>query len=261
MDNRARAVDQAEILQASDLVLWSDESLLVIDKPAGLLTLPGGFQPEPHLKQILEPAFGRLWIVHRLDRETSGVLALARSANAHRALNTQFQEHTTTKVYHALVQGEPEWAERTIDLPLQPNGDRRHRTVVLDDKHAAQGKPALTECRVLERFDGCTLLEAVPRSGRTHQIRAHLAYLGLPILADRLYGANPGLSPASSLSRQADAPARPLIARIALHALSLTLRHPLTQAPMLFEAPYPEDFVAALCHLRKNKRDSSLRSE
>jgi tRNA pseudouridine32 synthase/23S rRNA pseudouridine746 synthase len=251
--------------QASELVLWSDESLLVVNKPAGLLSLPGGYQPEPHLKEILEPAFGRLWIVHRLDRDTSGVLVLARSADAHRALNTQFQEHTTTKVYHALVQGEPEWTECAIDLPLQPNGDRRHRTVVprpeQGDENHAQGKPALTACRVLERFDGYTLLEAVPRTGRTHQIRAHLAHLGLPLVGDVLYG---GCLPADhpqkegADQRECSLVTHALIGRTALHALSLALRHPLTQETMLFYAPYAADFAAALCQLR---RDSSLRSE
>ena len=226
----------------SDLVLWSDESLVVVNKPAGLLTIPGGFQPEPHLKEILEPAFGRLWIVHRLDRETSGVLALARSADAHRALNTQFQEHTTAKVYHALVGGTPKWDQTTVDAPLLPNGDRRHRTVVPRDDRAGKAKPALTECRVLERYrvslvrDEYTLLEVIPRTGRTHQIRAHLAYLGLPIVGDKLYGAR-GIEP-------------PLIARTALHAVSLALRHPLTGESMRFEAPYPEDMVAALRQLK-----------
>ena len=233
-------------------MLWSDESLLVVNKPSGLLTLPGGYQPEPHLKALLEPAFGRLWIVHRLDRDTSGVLALARSAEAHRVLNTQFQEHTTIKVYHALVRGKPAWDERAIDAPLRPDGDRRHRTIVLEGDAAGKAKLALTECRVLERFDGYTLLEAIPRTGRTHQIRAHLAHLGLPIVGDALYG---GRLAAAHPQEQRAPDERPHVAgaRMALHALSLALRHPLTQEVMLFEAPYPEDFAAALRQLRKDQ--------
>jgi tRNA pseudouridine32 synthase/23S rRNA pseudouridine746 synthase len=226
--------------------LWSDEFLLVVNKPAGLLTIPGGYRSEPHLKEILEPVYGRLWIVHRLDRDTSGVLVLARSAVAHRALNTQFQEHRTVKVYHALVSGAPEWDERTVDAPLEPNGDRRHRTIVLQFEDAGKGKPSLTECHVLERFDRYSLIRVIPRTGRTHQIRAHLAYLGLPILADKLYG---GRS-MKSQDRRADPSDQPPIARTALHALALTLRHPLTAEPTRFEAPYPEDFAGALCYLR-----------
>jgi tRNA pseudouridine32 synthase/23S rRNA pseudouridine746 synthase len=247
--------DQATPPTATDMVLWFDKSLLVVNKPAGLLTLPGGYQPEPHLKQILEPEFGRLWIVHRLDRETSGVLVLARTADAHRALNTQFQEHATTKAYHALVMGEPEWAQCTVDMPLKPNGDRRHRTIVCKGDRINEGKPALTECHVLERYrlphigDRYALIEASPRTGRTHQIRAHLAYLGLPIVADKLYTRR-------LIRRHQHAGAseeRLLIARTALHALSLTIEHPITQEPMLFEALYPEDFAGTLRQLRKQK--------
>jgi tRNA pseudouridine32 synthase/23S rRNA pseudouridine746 synthase len=268
-----RVKSQTDELIPSDLVLWSDDSLLAVNKPAGLLAIPGGYQPEPYLAQILEPAYGRLWVVHRLDRETSGVMVLARTAVAHRALNAQFQEHTTTKVYHALVRGAPEWDQCIVDVALLPNGDRRHRTVVLQGNEAERGKPALTECRVLERFriqaipDHYTLLEAIPRTGRTHQIRAHLAHLGTPIVADELYGGGSGLYLADKLcppdsSAQyrrtdlvcpPDEPERPLLARTVLHAVTLTLKHPRTQETMLFEAPYPEDFAAALRQLRKHR--------
>jgi RluA family pseudouridine synthase len=228
--------------------------MLVVNKPAGLLTIPGGYRPEPHLKELLEPLFGRLWIVHRLDRETSGLVVLARSAVAHRALNTQFQEHRTVKVYHALVSGVPDWEERTVDAPLKPNGDRRHRTVIVQGDGAGKGKPSLTECYVLERFDQHTLMRAIPRTGRTHQIRAHLAYLGLPVVGDKLYGSRLTGTP----DRRTDPPDQALIERTALHALTLTLRHPLTKESVRFEAPYPEDFVRALCYLR-NTRDWTIK--
>jgi 23S rRNA-/tRNA-specific pseudouridylate synthase len=128
----------------------------------------------------LEQEYGRLWIVHRLDRETSGVLLLARSAEAHRLLNTQFEQHLVSKIYHALVIGSPDWQKKTISLPLRPNGDRHHRTVVDRDK----GKPAVTRLNVMERFDHYCLVEAIPETGRTHQIRAHLSALGLYIMGD-----------------------------------------------------------------------------
>ena len=214
-------------------ILWADAALLVINKPAGLRSLPDGYDPsQPHLRSLLEPQFGRLWMVHRLDKETSGVLVLARSAAAHRALNTLFERHQVRKWYHALAAGSPEWEEQTIDLPLRPNGDRRHRTVV-DPIH---GKPAVTQLRVLQRFPAACLVEARPETGRTHQIRAHLAALGLPILGDALYGA----------------PAMPELPldTLALHAIALELTHPESGEVVRFEAPYPPAFQTALHYLR-----------
>jgi RluA family pseudouridine synthase len=216
------------------LIIWSDEALLVVNKPAGLPALPDGYNPQAaHLKSLLEPAYGKLWVVHRLDRETSGVMALARSAAAHRALNTQFQERQTGKRYHALLSGAPEWDAQTANAPLLPNGDRRHRTIV-DQR---QGKPARTAFRILERFEGYALVEAAPETGRTHQIRAHLAYLGYPILADVLYGGAKVNQPH-------------ILSRTALHAWSLELAHPLTGEPLRFTAPYADDFQVALERLR-----------
>lgn len=251
-----------------DLVLWSDRCLLVVAKPAGLLVNPGGFprQGEPpnvSLREILEPRYGRLWLVHRLDRDTSGVLVLARTADAHRALNTQFQERIPVKIYHALVVGTPDWGERTVDLPLLADGDRRHRTVVPRGKAARRkAKSARTDLRVLERFPAYTLLQARPFTGRTHQVRAHLAALGLPIVADQLYGGGATLSPAdlapgAQIEEDSGAKRAPLLARPALHALSLALRHPETGQELCFEAPYPPDLAAALQHLRNPARDRS----
>lgn len=213
-------------------VLYQDDYLLAIDKPAGLPTLPDGYdRAAPDVRGLLEPDFGRLWIVHRLDRGTSGVLLLARSADAHRALNAQFEAHAVRKVYHALVSGRPDWTERTLDWPLRPDGDRRHRTVI----DARRGKPAVTQVRVLERLAVAALLEARPETGRTHQIRAHLAHAGYPLLGDELYG------PGESIG---------VLARTALHALSIDCTHPITHQPLSIAAPYPEDFSMALAALR-----------
>jgi RluA family pseudouridine synthase len=244
---------------AENLVLWSDEALLAINKPAGLPTLPDGYDlSAPYVRNLLEPEYGRLWIVHRLDKDTSGVLVLARSAQAHRSLNMQFDAHQAHKVYHALVVGSPAWEETSVEMPLRPDGDRRHRTVVDPER----GKPALTELRLLERFGDHSLVEASPRTGRTHQIRAHLAALGFPLAGDMLYGENRGIFPTelepgyqrggAGGRAEGKAGERALIQRPALHAWSLEVRHPLRDEPLRFEAPYPEDFAAALRQLRKH---------
>ena len=179
----------AVALEPRDWVLHIDEALLVVNKPAGLPTLPDGYQADaPYLVGLLQEAFGRLWVVHRLDRETSGVLVLARTADAHRVLNLQFQEHEIAEIYHALVVGKPMWEERTVNLPFRADGDRRHRTVI----DRAHGKPSTTNFRVLERLGNYTLIEAQPKTGRPHQIRAHLAAERLPLVGDQLYASQGG---------------------------------------------------------------------
>jgi RluA family pseudouridine synthase len=235
--------------QADIQVLWCDTALLVVNKPAGLSTLPDGYNPTlPHVKSVLEHEYGRLWIVHRLDKETSGVLLLARSAEAHRLLNTQFEQHQVSKVYHALVIGNPEWQEKTINLPLRPNGDRRHRTVV--DQHT--GKPALTHLKVLERFGHYCLIEAAPETGRTHQIRAHLSSVGLYIVGDKLYSDRNRDIPLEMESHpQHDIDLRKIsMAGMGLHARSLEINHPISGQRLKFEASYPAWFEDVLYLLR-----------
>ncbi len=239
--------------QTDDIqVLFSDDALLVINKPAGLPSLPDGYIPSlPHVKNVLEKQFGRLWIVHRLDKETSGVLLLARSAEAHRSLNTQFEQRQVSKVYHALLVGNPAWREQTVDLPLHPNGDRHHRTVV----DQLGGKPAITHIKVLERFTGYCLLEARPETGRTHQIRAHLLSLGMTIIGDKLYGKHVELDSTLNIpTSQAAQLTFPWPAQcIGLHARFLEITHPLTGERLKFSAPYPVYFTDALLQLRKDE--------
>jgi RluA family pseudouridine synthase len=235
-------------------VLYQDDALLVVNKPAGLSTLPDGYNPSlPHIKSVLEQEYGPLWVVHRLDKETSGVLLLARSAEAHCSLNTQFEKHKVSKVYHALVFGNPEWQEKTVSLPLRPNGDRHHRTVI----DLQIGKPAVTHLRILEYFGQYCLVEAVPETGRTHQIRAHLYALGLSIVGDKLYARRNDLQDKEKArqSQPYNDPLMGLAESMRLHALSLEITHPLTGERMKFTAPYPTGMLAILQHLRSSAFD------
>ena len=207
--------------------LHVDADILVVNKPAGLPVLPDGWQPNaPYLLRLLESDFGQPWVVHRLDKVTSGVIVFARNPEAHRALDLQFQRHETRKIYHALLNGLPRWDEHTARHPLRMNVGHTHRTKV----DGAHGKPSETYFRVLERYQAAAWLEAIPKTGRTHQVRVHAFALGHPLLGDVLYGA----------------PTSELITRPALHALSLTFVHPKSEETVTYAAPYPEDFRAAM---------------
>ena len=222
--------------KSKNLEIYSDEAILVINKPAGLRTLPDGYdRNEPHVAGLLTEKYGELWIVHRLDKDTSGVLVLARTAQAHRTLNMQFDQHLIKKTYHTIVDGCPAWRMKTIQTPLRINGDRYHRTIV----DLQGGKPALTQCRMLEMFNSMAFLEIIPRTGRTHQIRAHLASIGFPILQDPLYNKNK-----YSFEQLG-------IDHLALHSYALEFNHPVFNTIMHFTAPYPEDFQNCLAHLRE----------
>jgi RluA family pseudouridine synthase len=213
-------------------VRYSDADLLVIDKPAGLLSIHDGYDRSiPYVGRLLEPTYGRLWVVHRLDKETSGLMVLARNAEAHRALNLQFDNRQVSKTYHAIIVGVPLWDEITNDAPLRTNVGRCNRTTV----DFENGKPAVTRFQVIERFASHTLLSVHPETGRTHQIRAHLYHLSFSILSDPFYG---------------EGEISPLMGRLALHAKALSFWHPTKGELLSFDAPYPWDFESTLANLR-----------
>ncbi len=208
-------------------IIHQDSQILVINKPAGLSVLPEGWEPDaPYLVKMLEEKFDRIWVVHRIDKVTSGMIIFALTAEAHRSLNIQFEKHQVEKVYHAIVNGNPPWDEKITKFPLRVNVGHKHRTMV-DNKSGLRSE---TRLKVLKRKQASVLVEAMPMTGRTHQIRVHLYALDYPLLGDTLYSA----------------PETSLIDRPALHAYSLTITHPETNERMTFTAPYPNDFKQAL---------------
>lgn len=237
-------------LAAHDIsVLYEDDSLLVVAKPSGLLVLPDRYDKEqPNVYHCCLQEFGQVFIVHRIDRETSGILLLAKTAEAHAALNMSFQNREVQKAYLALSKGETAQPEGIVDLPLREHSGRRAMMVV-DEK---RGKPSMTRYRVLERLRGFSWVEAKPVTGRTHQVRVHLKEIGLPIVGDPLYGDGaPLLLSGIKKNYRGKGEERPLIERTALHAFSLVFEHPLTGRQISCDAPLPKDMKATLQRLRK----------
>ncbi len=224
-------------------VLHVDPQLIAIDKPPGRLVIPGRGAPETTLQEEVSAAYGRVWVVHRLDRWTSGVLLFARTAAAHRSVNLAFDGREVSKRYLALVRG-PWPAERRLTYSIAPARRGRMRTVEREDP---RGKSAETHVRGLESFPerapvpALSLVEAAPSTGRTHQIRVHLAAAGAPLAVDPDYGdARPIVDGGGNV----------LLARTPLHAAALSLRHPGTGATLAIEAPLPEDLRALMEFLR-----------
>jgi len=228
---------QTEKFSIENSILYIDEDILVINKSSGLLSIADGYQAHlPNLSDLLKTKYGKIWTVHRLDKETSGLIIFARTAQAHRSLSIQFEKRTTQKIYHALVIGKPDWNETTVDLPLRANTGRKHLTRV----DTGKGKPASTTFQVLERLHGCVLLVCNPHSGYRHQIRAHLYALDLKLLGDRLYTFP---SNETNLFVWAE--------RMMLHASRLSFVHPSTGETVEYFSPYPHDFSDMLMKIKK----------
>jgi tRNA pseudouridine32 synthase/23S rRNA pseudouridine746 synthase/23S rRNA pseudouridine955/2504/2580 synthase len=217
-------------------VLAEGPGLLAVDKPAGVPVIPGRTAEGPvPLQQQLERALGRkLWVVHRLDRDTSGVLLLATTAAAHRALSMAFEAGRIRKRYLALVEGTVA-GPLDLDAPLVPARRSRMRVA----RPGEEGKAARTLVRPVHPLRGASLVEAEPLTGRTHQIRVHLQSAGHPLLVDHQYG-NPG---------PLALPAGAALCRTPLHAATLELPALEGIPPQVIHAPLPPDMAAAVAAL------------
>ncbi|HEX5399029.1 MAG TPA: pseudouridine synthase [Verrucomicrobiae bacterium] len=243
-------------------VLFEDDHLLALDKPAGLSASPDRSDPQrPNLLKLLHAAIadGRPWTrernlvylanAHRLDAETSGVFLLAKDRATLLALANLFGSEKPLKKCLALVRGAPGENKFTLDARLAPH-PMKMGLMCVDPKN---GKKSRTEFEVLENFSGWTLLRCTPLTDRKHQIRAHLRHMDLPVAGDTLYGGKPLWL--SRLKRdfrlKPGREERPLISRPALHVEELTLPHPVTREMLTITAPWPKDFKVAAKYLRQ----------
>jgi len=230
-------------------VLFEDKSLLVVNKPAGLVVHPAaGHEEHTLVNALLHHCAGSLsgiggvarpGIVHRLDKETSGCLVVAKNDETHLALSEQFSQRTVKKIYQAIVCGAPLRDEGEIHAAIARHSTHRKRMAVQDE---GDGRAAHTSWRVLERLHEAALMEARIHTGRTHQIRVHFEFLGYPVAGDTTYGAK-----ANKRLTETTGYAAP---RVLLHAHELSFTHPRTGKLRKFTAPLPADFRAALKALR-----------
>ena len=237
-------------------VLYQDDHLVVVNKPPGMVVHPARGNWSGTLAGALQFHFGpglsssggptRPGIVHRLDRDTSGAILVARTDRAHARLAAQFADRSIEKEYFALVAGRPDRDRDFIQRSIGVHPHQREKMAIRRDQSA--GRPAETFYEVLERFEGFAAVKLLPKTGRTHQLRVHMSHIGCPVLCDRQYGGR-GRITRGEIRRDPD-DTLVLLNRQALHARRLKFTHPETGRPLQIEAPLPADMAAVLTELR-----------
>ena len=237
-------------MKAKYELLHEDTDLVIVNKPSGVLSIPDRFDATRwNLQQILAEKYGEIFTVHRLDKETSGVICFARNEEAHRNLSMQFEQREVEKIYYALVEGRLA-KKGEIDAPIAYHPHIKGK--MLTNK---RGKASLTLYKSLEHFKNYTLAEANIKTGRMHQIRVHFSSINHPLAIDSMYGRK-GEFRLSEIKRKRynigrEQEERPLMSRTTLHAHRLRINHPTSGERLLFEAPLHKDFNAVLKQLRK----------
>lgn len=242
--------------QGIDLdVIFEDEDILVINKPAGLTVHPGAGQKDHTLANALIASYGevikdvgeqgRPGIVHRLDKWTSGLMVVVKNSQSYRGLGKQIKNREVSRIYHAVIWGVPDLLAGQIDVPLIPPRGGKRRTVT-----GAEGREALTHYKVLKSIENtCCLCAFQLETGRTHQIRAHSAYIGHPVVGDNLYGIQETKAQSCLDKAPLSMAAQKAVfcfPRQALHAKELRFRHPRTDEYLHFESSYPSDIKQLL---------------
>ncbi len=230
-------------------IIAEDEDLVAINKPSGLLTIPDREGKDISLKQILKNKYGEIFTVHRLDKDTSGIVVFAKNEQSHKHLSQQFEARETKKIYNGLVLGSPAQKAGVINEPIAEHPNKKGLMTVYK-----KGKESITEYEVLEKFKLFSWMQFRILTGRTHQIRVHMKFLGHPIVCDVLYGDGKPVFISQLKSRyklsQSEDEERPLLNRMALHSSQLSFKG-LKGEEYNLEAPLPKDLRATLQQLTK----------
>jgi len=233
-------------------IVYEDERIVAVNKPPGWLSIPDRWNPaHPNIYHFLLKKYGKIYIVHRLDWQTSGVNVFAKDAETHRMLNIAFERRKVVKEYHAIVEGIPEKESDRIELPLSPLSSRKRNVYKVD---RVEGKPAITEYVVAKKWIGYSFLKVFPITGRPHQIRVHMKAIGTPIVGDVTYGGHylylSRLKPTFKRKRSLDYEEKPIIERSALHAYKLTIpKDESGEETIELTAPYFKDMKVAIKYL------------
>lgn len=241
----AQAIQQLHKVRFKDLILFEDEDYLLINKPAFISTLDDR-NDDLSIIGMAREYVGSAQVCHRLDKETSGALLIAKNPEAYRSASMQFEHRKVKKIYHAVCDGIHDFRELKVDLPIYATS----KGVVKISKR--EGKEALTFINTLKAYRRYTLVECQPVTGRMHQIRIHLSSQGAPISGDEQYGGKPFYLSAlkKNYNLKKDAEEQPLMKRVALHAQAFTFKL-MNQEDVRIEAPYPKDFAVLIKQLEK----------